>query len=116
MSLATDIDTDYTIMDNVQTVSVIIKKSNTNDVRLESVKGLAQPFSKRDFAWAGSIAISPEDVVWNLWNVSLVSGVTITPGCWIAESDGTNWIIMLAELETLGTRWRCMARKARVNE
>ena len=116
MSLATDIDTDYLIMDSVETVALIVKKHGEDDVQLDGVKALHTPLGKRDFAWAGSIGISPEDTVWNVWVDSFDNAVTLQPGYWLQQADGTNWIIMSCELATLSTRWRCVARKARVNQ
>ena len=105
MTLAADIAGDYSVMDGTEAVT--LTPQNPAGTPASGVTALRRVLSKRDLM---GIGIEPSDLVWHLW-VSTLGGTVPKQGDKITDAGSVSYLIQNLELDTLGTRWRCIARK-----
>lgn len=108
MGLAEDIANDWEFIDGIETVSVTSQADGATAIT--GVKALQRASDRLARSFGTSVAITPNDVVFELWPAE--SGLTdIVPGDKITNEAGVNFTIMTAQLLTLKTRWRCVCRR-----
>jgi hypothetical protein len=91
-------------------VEVTVIPMGANSVRSSGVLVRAaeqRPVSADQRAAAG-IELEVEATRWHLWVATFSAPIPIIRGqCLIREADGTEWIVALANLEMMKTRWAC---------
>ncbi|MCA9246854.1 MAG: hypothetical protein KDA42_07050 [Planctomycetales bacterium] len=115
MTLAFDPNADFGAVTD-RTESITLQPAAGGAVQVDAalrrrpVVGEARSFGRR-VTEPGAIQT---DVVWHLPAGALANAPV--PGDKITSSDGMVWTILQAELQTLGSRWRCVARHLAIAE
>jgi hypothetical protein len=112
MTLATDIANDYIFIDGIEDVTFQARLANqsASGSAVAGVKALARVVNYRSRQDFESVGLTSTDLVFHLWD-STLSGNSPKEDDTITRADGSVWTILAASLETLGTRWRCPARR-----
>ena len=104
MSLATDIQSDYTKIDDTEIVTLTPKyRTLAADA---TVTALRQPLNKKELDWASNAGLSPKAITFTLFNATLTPTPQVNDT--ITDSSSVVYTIMKVDKLTLGTRWRCV--------
>src|SRR4051812_10545285 len=110
MTLATDIASDYAGFDGVETVTLTPRA--TPGSPNTTVKALRGPVKRSEiYNLGGTLGLSTRSTAFSLFTASL-AGTEPIDGDKITQGDGKVWIILSAELLTLGTRYRCLCNRS----
>lgn len=109
MTLATDIATDFTLFDGLETVTLM--PQNPAGAPMANVKGLRRVQEQQNMAASpAAMPSEPTDLIWHLWTATL-GGAVPKNGDTITDDAGAVWTILELSLTTLGTRYRARCRK-----
>ncbi len=105
MTLQADIATDYLIFDGNETIT--FTPQNPAATAVNSVVANRSILTRRDLM---GIGIEPSDVVFSI-AVSTLGSAVPKLGDKITDANNVSYLLVSAELRTMDTRWRCIARK-----
>lgn len=109
MSLSSDIASDFTLFDGLETVTLTPR--NPDGAPVVNVKGLRRVAQQRNIAASpGAMPCEPTDLVWHVWTATL-GGAVPKNGDTLTDAAGTVWTIVELQLTTLGTRYRAVCRR-----
>lgn len=109
MPLSSDIATDFTLFDGLETVTLTPR--NPIGAPVANVKGLRRVQAQKDIAAPpGAMPSEPTDLVWHVWTATL-GGAVPKNGDTLTDAAGTVWTIVELQLTTLGTRYRAICRR-----
>lgn len=118
-TLAQDITDDYRDFDGLETVTLHrqsaggleqVAISYTDDDGATQGGALRRQASYRDQMAANAIGLTSVEVVWEL-PATLVGSSGVRQGNIIVDSSDVYWHVNIAQLATLGTRWRCLTTR-----
>lgn len=120
MSLATDIENDFLLIDGVESVTLTPKRRTVSP--LTGVKALQRQLTRSDLQLIGdALTLDSEWAVWHVWNsrgtgstrVLANTGAEPRLGDWLTSAAGVTWIVQSLTYSPQTTRWRLICQRAR---
>lgn len=108
MSLISDIAADWSLIEGVETVTLI--PQNPSGAEIKGVKALRKSIGPAGLSNAGVFATDPSDDAWHLWEATL-QGVEPKPGDHIRDASGTIWSITTIGYSNRSSRYILTARQ-----
>ena len=110
MTLATDIASDWSGIDDVKSVTIQPGPDRTDCQGLVvGAKGLFGPLRKAAMFAAMGAVLEPEDCAVRIWTDRL-KGHKIRPGDVVIDEEKLRFTVVSASLQTLGTVYYCAIR------
>jgi len=113
LTFATDIASDYTSFDGLETVTYTPVAAGAAGTTIAITSGaLRRGITGKRNQFAALVVLEPDDVVWHI-PVTLMGATIPLPDDTITDSDGFVWLVLAVAKVTLGTRWALPCRKRR---
>ncbi len=61
---------------------------------------------------SGDVEVNNRDRIWHL-RAKELRGTAVGTRDWIIDTDGSKWVVVSAQNQTFGTRWRCICKRVR---
>lgn len=108
-----DVSGDYTVFDNVETVTYYVRSGSSYASPATTVTGaLPEMVMYETIPGPGGANVQSQSLTWHLW-VALLGGISPKYGDVIQRTSGDRYTVIDASLETLASRYKCNTIKER---
>lgn len=101
---------EWTFLPNVEVVT--ITPNLPPAAPITGAKAIRRVLTDKELQGLGStLAISPLDLVFNIWPSTITGGYVPVDGDFVTDAANVNWVIITIDLRTISTRYRAVCRR-----